>query len=64
MILRLYPHMETTSTPDFSPSMTEIFPLLREMGANTVRLWTWNGTADHVDFLDKAYNEGSIRFSP
>jgi hypothetical protein len=33
-------------------------PLLREMGANTVRLWTWDGTADHHDFLDSAYNGG------
>ncbi len=34
------------------------FPLLRDMGANTIRLWGWNNTADHLDFLDKAYNGG------
>jgi YD repeat-containing protein len=33
-------------------------PLLRDMGANTIRLWGWNNTADHLDFLDKAYNGG------
>jgi hypothetical protein len=32
--------------------------LLRQMGANTVRLWGWNNTANHLDFLDKAYNGG------
>jgi hypothetical protein len=28
------------------------------MGANTIRLWNWNGTANHLDFLDKGYNNG------
>jgi hypothetical protein len=32
--------------------------LLRQMGANTIRLWGWNNTADHGDFLNKAYNNG------
>ena len=34
------------------------FPLLRQMGANTIRLPGWNNTADHGNFLDKAYNNG------
>lgn len=33
-------------------------PLLRQMAANTIRLWGWNNTANHNDFLDKAYNNG------
>jgi hypothetical protein len=35
--------------------------LLREMGANTIRLWGWSNDADHSDFLDAAYGNG---FSP
>jgi hypothetical protein len=34
-------------------------PILREMGANTIRLWGWGYNADHQDFLDTAYNHGS-----
>jgi hypothetical protein len=34
------------------------FPLLRTMGANTLRLWSWNPTADHTRFLDAAFNDG------
>jgi hypothetical protein len=34
-------------------------PMLRAMGANTVRLWGWNNSTDHTDFLDDAYNQGS-----
>jgi hypothetical protein len=33
-------------------------PLLREMGANTIRLWGWRYDADHGDFLDAAFNNG------
>ncbi len=33
-------------------------PLLRQMGANTVRLWGWKNSASHVDFLDQAWNGG------
>jgi hypothetical protein len=28
------------------------------MGANTIRLWGWNNTANHTDFLNKAYDNG------
>jgi hypothetical protein len=34
------------------------FPLLRTMGANTLRLWSWKTSADHTHFLDAAYNNG------
>ncbi|KPA16043.1 PKD domain-containing protein [Candidatus Magnetomorum sp. HK-1] len=33
-------------------------PLLRTMAANTIRLWSWQPTADHLNFLDNAYNNG------
>lgn len=33
-------------------------PLLREMGANTIRIWGWKHDADHSAFLDAAYNDG------
>jgi hypothetical protein len=29
------------------------------MGANTIRLWVWDTEADHKDFLDNAYANGS-----
>jgi hypothetical protein len=56
--------------PDISPAHGDYFtsgysaiyrrdlPLLREMGANTVRLWGWKYDADHSDFLDAAFNNG------
>ncbi len=34
-------------------------PLIREMGANVLRINNWNISADHSDFLDRAYNGGS-----
>jgi uncharacterized repeat protein (TIGR02543 family) len=33
-------------------------PLLRQMGANTLRIVSWNSTANHFDFLDQTYNNG------
>jgi hypothetical protein len=45
-------------TSDYSGIYDRDLPLLRDMGANTIRLWNWNNTADHLDFLDKAYNGG------
>ena len=56
---------ETTSpygdyfTSDYSSIYTRDMPLLRQMGANTIRLWGWNNAADHTDFLNKAYNNGT-----
>ena len=45
-------------TSNYSPIYERDLPLLRQMGANTIRLWGWNNTADHTDFLNKAYNNG------
>ncbi|MFH0879000.1 MAG: hypothetical protein V2A34_04750, partial [Lentisphaerota bacterium] len=33
-------------------------PLMRQMGVNTIRLWSWVAGRDHSDFLSKAYNNG------
>jgi hypothetical protein len=33
-------------------------PLLRTMGANALRLYHWEKTAGHSDFLDRAFNGG------
>jgi hypothetical protein len=44
-------------TPDYSTIYNRDLPLLRQMGANTVRVMSWNNV-DHTDFLDKAYNGG------
>jgi hypothetical protein len=33
-------------------------PLLRALGANTLRLYHWENTVDHFDFLDRAFNGG------
>ena len=45
-------------TPDRSGIYTRDLPLLRAMGANTLRLRGWGSTANHLDFLDSAYNSG------
>lgn len=33
-------------------------PIIRSMNANTIRLWGWDNTADHTDFLNRMYNNG------
>jgi len=45
-------------TSDYQKIHERDFPLLRVMGANTLRLWYWNSNADHTKFLDAAYNNG------
>ena len=45
-------------TSDFSNIYDRDLPILRGMGANTIRIWGWNKTSNHLDFLDKAYNNG------
>ena len=37
---------------------TRDVPLIRNMGANVVRLYGWNNKLDHTDFLDALYNDG------
>ena len=45
-------------TSNYADIYNRDLPILRKMGANTVRLWYWNNNADHADFLNKAYNDG------
>jgi len=45
-------------TSNYSPIYERDLPLLREMGANTVRVWGYNNGADQTDFLNKTYNNG------
>lgn len=43
---------------DYSGIYERDLPLIRDMNANTIRLWGWNTASDHTDFLDQAYNGG------
>ena len=45
-------------TSSYSTIYNRDLPLLRQMGANTIRLWGWKHDGDHSDFLDAAYNNG------
>ncbi len=46
-------------TSAYSSILTRDLPQIRQMGANTIRLWIWDTEADHRDFLDMAYNSGT-----
>ena len=46
-------------TAGYSAQYTVDLSYIRYMKANTVRLWTWENGANHVGFLDAAYNGGS-----
>ena len=45
-------------TSNYSAIHDRDLPLLRQMGANTIRVLYWNNDNGHTDFLDKAYNNG------
>ncbi len=45
-------------TAPYSTLHNRDFPVLRTLGANAVRLYHWEKSADHFDFLDQAYNGG------
>jgi len=53
---------DPTTTPpygDYFTSNNDSFylrdiPIIKALGANTIRLWGWNISADHTDFLDLA----------
>jgi len=45
-------------TSDYDDIHERDFPLLRVMGSNTLRLWSWHPNADHTHFLDDAFNDG------
>src|ERR671916_339802 len=46
-------------TSDYSDIYSRDLPLMREMGINTIKVYAWNISADHSDFLTKAYNGGT-----
>jgi len=45
-------------TKNYASSYLRDLAILRPLGVNTLRLWGWNNSADHSDFLDQAYNKG------
>ncbi|GAB5558790.1 MAG: hypothetical protein SynsKO_04370 [Synoicihabitans sp.] len=45
-------------TANYSALTDRDLPLMRELGANVVRIYGWNETADHAAFLDACYNGG------
>eukprot|EP00471_Norrisiella_sphaerica_P001695 CAMPEP_0184486358 /NCGR_PEP_ID=MMETSP0113_2-20130426/7850_1 /TAXON_ID=91329 /ORGANISM="Norrisiella sphaerica, Strain BC52" /LENGTH=589 /DNA_ID=CAMNT_0026868187 /DNA_START=125 /DNA_END=1891 /DNA_ORIENTATION=- len=42
-------------TNEYSAFWVRDFPLLKAMGANTIRTYAWNTTRNHTEFLDMAY---------
>lgn len=45
-------------TSQYSALWDRDLPQLRAMGANVLRIYGWNPTADHSAFLDRCYNGG------
>lgn len=45
-------------TTNYSPIFSRDLPLLRALGANTIRVYGWNSNADHSAFFDACYNGG------
>ena len=45
-------------TAPYSALHNRDLPVLRTLGANAVRLYHWEKTADHFNFLDQAFNGG------
>lgn len=56
------PHFREKGGDYFTAEHADIFgrdiPLIREMGANLIRLWSWDPSADHAVFLDTCWNDG------
>lgn len=46
-------------TSDYGDIYSRDLPLMREIGINTIKVYAWNISADHSDFLTKAYNGGT-----
>ena len=46
-------------TAPYNALHTRDLPVLRTLGANAVRLYHWEKSADHFDFLDQAFNGGT-----
>lgn len=45
-------------TLEYSEIYERDIPIIRDMGANTIRIWGWDRDAEHTDFLNKLYNNG------
>ncbi len=45
-------------TAPYSALYARDLPMVRALGANTLRLYHWGKSADHYDFLDRAFNGG------
>lgn len=45
-------------TPGYSALIARDLPLIRQLGANVVRIYGWDTTASHTAFLDACYNGG------
>jgi len=45
-------------TADHKALYNRDLPLMRAMGANTVRVYNWDANANHDDFLNSAWNNG------
>jgi hypothetical protein len=45
-------------TANFGAITGRDLPLIRALGANTIRIYGWDATADHTAFLDACYNGG------
>ena len=44
--------------PEFRDLWERDFPLMKEMGINTIRVWQWDNAQDHGYFLDTAHDYG------
>ncbi len=53
-----FPGYKDYLTSQYSGIYSRDLPILREMGANTIRLWGWKNDEDHTDFINKTYNNG------
>mmetsp|Transcript_875 Transcript_875/g.1184 ORF Transcript_875/g.1184 Transcript_875/m.1184 type:complete len:611 (-) Transcript_875:166-1998(-) len=45
-------------TNEYTAFWVRDLPLLKAMGANSIRTYAWNTTRDHEEFLDMAYENG------
>jgi len=46
-------------TSNYAALYERDLPLIRQMGANAIRIWNWESYGDHLDFMDQAYQQGN-----
>lgn len=49
-------------TPDYAYLWKRDLPLLKSLGANTIRIYGWNNSNDHTQFLDEVQSNGLLIF--